>query len=64
MRRLFASSILLFATLAPCLAQAAAPDANQVAEIREPAGWSVREVGVGVELRQRRFESGASDSCG
>jgi hypothetical protein len=56
MRRLFASSILLFATLAPCLAQAATPDAKQLAEIREPAGWSVREVGVGVELRQRRFE--------
>jgi hypothetical protein len=54
MRLLAVASALLIA--ACCHAQQVDPNKEVLAEIRAPEKWSVREVGVGVELRQRRFE--------
>lgn len=49
--------VATLATLASCAAQVASPTKAQLDSIRDDGAWSVREVGVGVVLRQRRFEA-------
>lgn len=55
MRVLTVASALLIA--AWCPAQHVDPDEELLDEIRDPDAWSTREVGIGVVLRQRRFDA-------